>query len=513
VAVGAPFAGSVGAAYLYTQAGEGWAAVGKLTPELSGAGEGDTVGDLAVSYGRSVSLKDWVLAVGAPGARGDGAAYVYSWAPAKGAWELWAELTSGEATLDHEFGHSVALNDAFAGPELAVGAPGKWDMAGAVYLFDTLSDVWSMYDKVTEPVVRAAQPAVGTPIVENEFGEAVSLKGDVLAVGAPAPRVVMPQAGGADDTAGFSIMGAVYIYHRQDGVWPHVDTLTPADPEAYDGFGASVAVAGDLTLFVGSPGRDVDDDLRQGVVYAYDWTGMIYQDPYQLVESAGGSDDWLGTSLAVSEGQVLAGAPGTTVGGNIGQGSASLFTLPRPLAKVAGASARWQRTSAHLTFTGVEAEGGAAVDYTQYRIGNGEWKTGAMVTIKRQGATRVQYRAVDVFGTLGATRSVTVRIDSRRPRVVAKPSTAQAGTIVRLRFKVADPRPSSGAATVRVVVQNAAGQKVTKSAARPIATNVWRTVRVKALRLSPGTYWVFLHAVDRAGNQQDGPTPTRLIVR
>jgi hypothetical protein len=240
---------------------------------------------------------------------------------------------------------------------------------------------------------------------------------------------------------------------------------------------------------------------------------MIYQDPYQLVESAGGSDDWLGTSLAVSEGQVLAGAPGTTVGGNIAQGSASLFTLPRPLAKVAGASGRWQRTVAYLTFTGAEAEGGAAVDGTQYRVGSGEWKTGASVTVKRQGATRVQYRAVDVFGTLGATRSVTVRIDSKRPRVVAEPATAQAGTIVRLRFKVADPRPSSGAAMVRVVVQNAAGQKVTQSAAHPVATNVWRTVRVKALRLAPGTYWVFLHAVDRAGNQQDGPTPTRLIVR
>jgi len=511
IAAGAPLASDLGAVYLYTRAGEGWAKVAKLAPGAAVTRAGAAVGKMGASFGQSVSLSNWVLAVGAPWMDGDGAAYVYKWVADHGAWDLWATLTSGEATDGHRFGWSVSL-DADDDLGLAVGAPGDWDVAGAVYLFDALSDVWSMHAKLTEPeAAMAAGPATSDPAPEDEFGLCVSLKGDVLAVGSPYLAIQAPA--GTVAVGDGVVPGAAYIYHRAEGAWSNVGTLTPENPEATDGFGASVAVSGEVTVLVGSPGRDVYEDARQGVVYAYDWTGQIYQGPYQMEASSGGSDDWLGTSLAVSEGQVLSGAPGTTVGGNIAQGAAWLFTLPAPTAKALGYKAAWQDEAVRLRFRGTAPEGGAAVDHTLYRVGSGDWTTGTSLRIARQGVTTVEYRAVDIFGTIGAVKTVNVRIDTRRPRVIARKAAAKAGAIVRMTYKVADPRPSSGTARVRVVVKNAAGKVVTRSSTIPVKTNAVHKVRIKALRLSPGTYRVLLHAVDRAGNEQKGWSAARLIVK
>ena len=512
IAVGAPESDDLGAVYVYTRAGEGWAEVDELTTGLVRAGADDVVGKPNLGYGHSVSLDGTTLAVGAPGMDDDGAVYVYSWDSGQGAYALWAELTSGEATDGHQFGSSVCFNAGSGEYDLAVGAPGNVDVDGAVYLFDTLSDVWSMYQKVTEPQPAGAPEAVGGNVfIESGFGRAVSLRGDVLAVGSP---VLLTAAPAPEDAVGFEILpGAAYVYHRHDGAWSAVGTLTNEDPGLNDGFGSSVAVSGELTVLVGAPGRDVDDDQRRGMVYAYDWTGQIYQEPYQLVASSGGQDDRLGSSLAVSEGQVLAGAPGATVGGNEYQGAAWLFTLPAPTVKVGGHSPGWQNAAEHLSFRGIEAEGGAAIDGTEYRIGAGDWKASARVTIKRQGATKVQFRAVDIFGTLGAVKTVTVRVDTQRPRVVARAATAKAGTIARMAFKVSDPRPSSGTALMRLVVRNAAGTEVTRASTLPVTTNAWHTVRIKALRLTPGVYTVLLQAMDGAGNIQNGATAATLTVR
>gem|GEM_PF-5805026 len=47
---------------------------------------------------------------------------------------------------------------------------------------------------------------------------------------------------------------------------------------------------------------------------------------------------------------------------------------------------------------------------TEYRLGGSAWKTGGHVTVRRQGATRVRYRAVDVDGNAGVAKSCVVRI-------------------------------------------------------------------------------------------------------
>ena len=507
IAVGAPQAGRAGAVYVFTRAGGSWAQVAELTPPDAPQDQSGAVGFGGMEFGQSVSLSGSVLAVGAPYRVQDGGAYVYAWDSAQGAYSLWATLSAGEpVTTGHHFGYKVDLDGSSTDLRLAVSAPGEYDVEGAVYVFDTLSDVWTLQQKLVQPTPVGA---VGDPATSNVYGYAVSLRGDVIAIGMPARAIGSPPSGDAAGT--LAQPGTVYVYHYSDK-WTNTGTLTASTPQAGDAYGTTVAVAGGLTVLVGAPGRTVGANASQGAVFAYDWTGQIYHDSSELLASGGSAGDLLGRSLAVSQGRVLAGAPGTTIGGNAEQGSISMFSLPAPGAKVIGATRGWQDKPVKLTIKGEVSTGGAAIDSTQYRIGNGDWQTASQVTIRSQGVTKVSYRAIDVFGTLSATRRVAVRVDTKRPTVVAWAATAKTGTIARMAYMVSDPTPSSGLAHCRLLVRNAAGEQVTRAATIPVTTNARHTVRIKALGLKPGVYTVYLQASDVAGNVQDGWSTAKLTV-
>jgi hypothetical protein len=127
--------------------------------------------------------------------------------------------------------------------------------------------------------------------------------------------------------------------------------------------------------------------------------------------------------------------------------------------------------------------------------------------------TRVRVRAVDVNGMPGAVRRVAVRIDSRRPHVVAGAATAPGGAVTRLAYTVTDPVPGCGHALVRLVVSDAGGRVLTRSSTLPVTTNTKHTIRVRTGGLAPGVYRVAWRAKDAAGNYQRGVTVTTLRVR
>jgi hypothetical protein len=184
----------------------------------------------------------------------------------------------------------------------------------------------------------------------------------------------------------------------------------------------------------------------------------------------------------------------------------------RPSCTVAGWQVGWQDRPPTLTFSGHRGPYGIAVAGTEYRLGDGAWKDGAAVTVRRQGTTRVQYRAVDVDGNVGAVRSCSVRLDSRRPRLEARAASGHAGAATRLSYRVADLLPSCGHALVRLVVLDRAGNVLTRASASSAPVNMWRTMRINTRSLAPGTYMVVLRAVDAAGNFQRGVTRTTLTM-
>jgi hypothetical protein len=194
--------------------------------------------------------------------------------------------------------------------------------------------------------------------------------------------------------------------------------------------------------------------------------------------------------------------------------SASFVPSGMPYATVSGATTRWSKRPVTLTLTGHPGEGGIPVAFTEYKVGDGEWTQGAGVTVRAQGETTVQYRAVDEAGVVqDPAGSCLVRIDTRRPHVEARPMTARHGGPAKLRYMVVDPRPSCGSALMRLVVVNSAGKTLTRSSTQPVSTNAWHRIRISTARLTPGTYTVALRAMDRAGNYQKGVTRVRLTIR
>jgi hypothetical protein len=189
-----------------------------------------------------------------------------------------------------------------------------------------------------------------------------------------------------------------------------------------------------------------------------------------------------------------------------------------PTTSVEGARRAWSKRPVKLAFTGHPGVSGAAIAFVEYSLGGGPWvkgiqATGASVTVVAQGTTRVDYRSQDVDGTLEApARACTLRIDSRRPRVLAQSASGRAFAATTMRLRASDPLPSCGSALVRAVVVDADGRALTRASTVPVSTNRWRSLRLSTGMPSPGCYTVVLRAMDRAGNFQRGVTHARLRV-
>ena len=69
---------------------------------------------------------------------------------------------------------------------------------------------------------------------------------------------------------------------------------------------------------------------------------------------------------------------------------------------------RPRRFWAPAKFSASDQESG--IDYIQYRIGAGPWKSGAKAVVKRIGRTKVSSRAFDIAGNVSPIKSVVVRV-------------------------------------------------------------------------------------------------------
>ncbi len=250
-AVGAPFdddtgSGS-GAVYLYERDAGGvgnWGFVAKRTAADAAAGD---------EFGFEVAMSGNTLVVGAPGADGvgedSGAAYVFE--RDAGGVDSWGEvrkLLADDAAKRDEFGFAVAIG----GDTIAVGAPFTDRNTGTAYVFERAlggAEGWGQARRL-----RAGDADGG-----DQFGFAVSLEGDALAVGARFRTKVteIPRPPQPNDPTPEPIeveinnAGAVYFFERgaQDATrWRQVRRLTHRDPQPGDEFGFSLAIRGDWAL-------------------------------------------------------------------------------------------------------------------------------------------------------------------------------------------------------------------------------------------------------------------------
>jgi FG-GAP repeat protein len=245
IIIGAPYESidtpiTSGVAYIFESTGSGWAERARLVPPsvqyynfpAAVAIDGDTA--VASSYADSLD----------GGIDDLGAVYVYRRNGSD--WEQEQRIGSGLTYT--KFGTSVALE----GDLLAIGDTGSadHDPAGRVRLFTRSGNLWT-----EQVLIRPQESAAG-----DNFGNAVSLSGTTLAVGAYRANVGIEQAA-----------GAVYVFENVSGSWQQQARLESPNPLQNSSFGYTVAVAGD-TVVVGDYAAG-----GQHAVYAFardgsDWT-------------------------------------------------------------------------------------------------------------------------------------------------------------------------------------------------------------------------------------------------
>jgi large repetitive protein len=176
---------------------------------------------------------------------------------------------------------------------------------------------------------------------------------------------------------------------------------------------------------------------------------------------------------------------------------------------------RWFKTrSVTARFTAIDAASG--VHGIAYRLGQGPWKTGSSILINGLGRHVVSFRATDANGNVSAATSSVIGIDRGRPKFTrGLPSRGKRSGRLALRFRVTDPRPSCGGATVtKIVVTTKHGKKVATiaGAGRVVRTNA--TVKCQVTyKLKRGSYRFRVYVVDLAGNKQKKAIPGKLVVK
>jgi uncharacterized protein (DUF2345 family) len=270
-----------GAAYIFVRNWGGannWGQVKKLVASDGAAND---------YFGRAVAISDDTLVVGATGNDSSkGAAYIFArnWGGADN-WGQVKKLTASDGTTYEHFGEAVALS----GGIVVVGAWGDDSNKGAAYVFarnQSGADQWGQVKKLT-----AADGTAG-----ERFGDAVTLSGDTLLVGAL-----------GDD----SFKGAAYVFARNQGgadQWGQIKKLTAVGGAVGDWFGDSVALSGD-TVVVGVDG----DESNKGAAYVFarnqggaDQWGQVKK----LTATDGVAGDVFGVSAALSGDTIVVGADG-----------------------------------------------------------------------------------------------------------------------------------------------------------------------------------------------------------
>jgi hypothetical protein len=211
--------------------------------------------------GCSVSLDGDTALVGAL----DRAAYVFTRTG-----EVWTEqqkLVADSPDTAVGFGQRVALS----GDTALVSAFQRDVNTGAVYVFTRTAGVWTQ-----QQVLTASDAAIF-----SYFGYSVAIDGDTALIGALAGS------------------GAAYVFTRSGTTWTEQQRLSVGD-----GFGYAVALDGDTAL-VGA----VTEENNRGAAYVFTRSGATFTQQARIVASDGVRYDSFGTSVALSGGTALVGAP------------------------------------------------------------------------------------------------------------------------------------------------------------------------------------------------------------
>lgn len=317
-------ASNSGAAYVFVRSAGVWSQQAFLKASNPGASD---------NFGRSVGIHGNTLIVGAPNedsnatgvnglqsnnsAGNAGAAYVF--VRNGTAWGQQAYLKASNTETSDQFGYAVAIHGdtavvgAVDEDSNAVGINGlqssnSQSNAGAAYVFTRSATTWSQ-----QAYIKASNTDNG-----DQFGIAVALDGETLAVGSAGESSGATGVNGVqfDETA--TDAGAAYVFVRNAGLWSQQAYIKASNTGAGDTFGIELDLEGD-TLVVGAFNEDsnavgIDGNgqdnslLSAGAAYVFRRNGVSWNQTSYLKSSNTEAGDIFGGATAVSGDLVACGA-------------------------------------------------------------------------------------------------------------------------------------------------------------------------------------------------------------
>lgn len=246
-------------------------------------------------FGEPVAIDgDWAVI----GSGGTPSAYFFHYEA--GTWVQHQRVYADDSQDGSNFGDAVAISGTMA----VIGAHDYeitgMGACGAAFVFEFDGSNW------TQTAVLA--PDDGE--VNDLFGEAVAIDGDVVVVGAYRDDV------GDDDNA-----GSLYVYQNQGGSWPQVSHLSASDASSGANLGDQIAISGSVIL-AGAPAAN-PMGTNSGAAYAFAHDGSQWVDT-QLVPADGDPGDYFGYALDFDGNTAIVGAWADDDGGDAG-GSAYVF--------------------------------------------------------------------------------------------------------------------------------------------------------------------------------------------
>lgn len=283
---GAPFHAHAsvesGAAFVFVRSGNTWSQQAELLPSFI---------EISGHFGESVAIDGDTILIGA---RGNTKKTVYVFTRSGTTWTEVAELSPALPTLSYPW--SVALS----GDTAVVGDRSDDDLAnnsGAAYVFTGAGATWTEQAKLTSPQALA----------NANMGEAVSISGDTIVLGAPNALSGVPK-------------GAAFVFTRTNSVWSQEARLLASDGMAGDELGYSVAVDGDIVA-VGAPFHDALA-TDGGAGYIFTRSGGVWPEQIKLVPPDTFDGDVFGASVALSGDTAVLGGPQVGAGD---EGAARVF--------------------------------------------------------------------------------------------------------------------------------------------------------------------------------------------
>ena len=246
-------------------------------------------GDLS---GYSVAVDGDLAVIGVPcqdpAATGAGTAQVFQRNP---------QGTPGDHSDDlWEWQATLAASDGSAGDQFgyAVSISGDWIAVGAPQDDDSGQDAGSAYlFQRSGRIWNQQQKLTASDAAEDDrFGTSVAISGDRVIVGAP-----------HDDDAG-SDSGSAYVFQHQGSLWSEIQRLTASDAWEGGQFGASLATSGD-TIVVGA----ADNYYAWGLAYVFQHSGSTWAETQKLAASDGSYGDRFGSSLTIAGDVLVVGSP------------------------------------------------------------------------------------------------------------------------------------------------------------------------------------------------------------